>query len=170
MSHAEIDRQVALLAAGELGVAETSEVERHVTECAECRQLLDELRDTRELLSDLGAEEPDVEALAAVRESVLAATSPRRWPWISAVAAALVIALAIGGQQQWRRPAPVAPPVAVIYPPEVPEVRHTPGPPPAPVPEPVVVAAAQPAESMVIKMLTDDPDVVIYWLVEGATD
>ncbi len=166
MSHSEMEQQVALLAGGELGARETEGVERHLTDCAECRQLAAELRETRELLAGLGAEEPDERAVAAVRTSVLAAAAPRRWPLLVAVAAALVIAIAIGSVQQLRRPAPVPMPVAVIYPPEAPVVRHT----PKPAPEPVRVAAATPSEPMVIKIVTDDPDVVIYWLVEGATD
>ena len=37
----------------------------------------------------------------------------------------------------------------------------------APEPKPEPVLLAQNTEPLVVKMLTDDPDVVIIWLVEG---
>ena len=156
------------LAEGEFGAA----VEDHLLECAECRALAAELRE-------------NAIALAAMREDELsggAGFSPRTsvrpirpQVWIAAAAAALVL-LTIGLPRHRREtPLPPAPVVAAV-----------------PAPAPVVAASApvaaavtrkrthrtatvrervppkpaQPEETFMVKMLTPDPDVVVYWIVE----
>jgi hypothetical protein len=93
------------------------------------------------------------EALSALREEQLpplAVNIPRRgravYPWVAAAAAAAVLILAF---PYARRPEPPAP------------VKHPPALPALQVPE---IRPAK-AEPLRIKILTPDPNVVIYWLV-----
>lgn len=139
----------------------------HLKECEDCRALDREVR-------------LNLAALAELREEVIpvrAAARPRPWTWAVAVAAAAAIIAAIA----WPNPpapipaAPVAqiepPPatpalpeivpetVVAIAPPRVPSVRR-----PAPPPKPEV-----PQEPLLVKFFTDDPEVVIYWLIDPPT-
>lgn len=126
----------------------------HITECEECRALDREVR-------------LNSAALAELRNEVVPVRAPRRrWPWVAAVAAAAAITAMIA----WPVPPAPAPaePVAVLQQPSA-----------APVLPPVAKAAPvqrarparpkpapQPAEPLMVKFFTDDPDVVIYWLID----
>jgi hypothetical protein len=104
----------------------------------------------------LREEEVDDAVLAAVRRRVMAEVGRRRpfWLWGYALAAGLaVVVLAIG---LWPRPAVPPPPVAPVLRLPAPEVAKSPLPPPAP----------RPSEPLLVKMFTDDPDVVIYWIID----
>ncbi len=123
----------------------------HLTGCDDCRGLDGEVR-------------LNASALASMREEVIPARRARRWPWLVAAAAAVIAGIGLS-----YRPAPVVvpPQVATIQPQSV-----------APLlPEPVVakpvpvhrtrpVKPAEPAEPLLVKFLTDDPDIVIYWLID----
>ena len=141
-------------------------VEQHLDTCPDCRALARDLRENAVALSAMGAEEYVLEH-APVRP-------PRPGVWIGAAAAAVVLLLAL--PSLWpRKSAPVAAP-----PPPLPQVAASLAQVPvltaaAPVlalarprktrprkPEPV----PEPEETMLVKMLTPDPDVVIYWIVE----
>jgi hypothetical protein len=160
-------------------------IEAHLRICPDCRGLAEELRQDTIALAAMREEElPWVERLefphfaqlgwarwwhrlqpVRARISSLAGGFSRRW---AAVAAAAALALlAIG--PPWHRKA------AVVVPPSAPVVAA------APAPAPEIVAAApirkprrsvarpelpQPEETLMVKMLTPDPDIVIYWIVE----
>jgi hypothetical protein len=151
------------LAQGEFGAA----VEDHLLECAECRALAEELRE-------------NAIALAAMREEavpiLLTRAGPRSRIWIPAAAAAalVLLALALPRHRERTQAPPTMPPVAASSP------RPTSV---APAPAGASVARkrpyraatvkqrfapkpAQPEETFMVKMLTPDPDVVIYWIVE----
>jgi hypothetical protein len=151
------------LADGEFGAA----VEDHLLECAECRALAKELRE-------------NAVALAAMREEALPILRPqvrrRSRIWIPAAAAAALVLLALGlPRHRDRTPAPQ--PIAPV-------AASSPAPTPvAPAPAAAFVARkrpyraatvrerfapkpAQPEETFMVKMLTPDPDVVVYWIVE----
>lgn len=125
----------------------------HITECADCRALDREVRLNSAALAELRNEVIPVRA------------ARRRWPWVAAAAAAVIIAAV-----SWpTAPAPVpSPPVAVLRPvpaaPVMPSVvkaqpvRQARRPRPKPAP--------QTAEPLMVKFFTDDPDVVIYWLID----
>ena len=124
----------------------------HLTGCDDCRGLDREVR-------------LNASALAAMREEVIPVRRARRWPWLVAAAAVLIAGIGLS-----YRSAPV------VAPPQVASIQL---PSTAPVlPEPVVIAKpvpvrrsrpvkpAQPAEPLLVKFLTDDPDVVVYWLID----
>jgi hypothetical protein len=149
------------LAEGEFGAG----VEDHLRECAECRALARELRENSIALATM-REDSVVEQALACNGGFSRRQRPRIWIPV-AVAAALVL-LALGLPRRRRE----------VPPPPVPVVAAAPA--PTLVPEASVGAAvarkprrrpfepepAQPEETFMVKMLTPDPDVVIYWIVE----
>jgi hypothetical protein len=149
------------LAEGELGGG----VEEHLRECAECRAFAEELRENSIALAAM--REDSVVEQAFVRHSGF---SRRRRPriWIPVAVAAALVLLALGLPRRRRE----------VQPPPVPVVAAAPAPTLAgeasvgaavarkPGRRPVEPEPAQPEETFMVKMLTPDPDVVIYWIVE----
>jgi len=131
---------------GELG----RDAEVHLKECEDCRTLDQEAR-------------LNASAMVSMREDVIPVRRARRWPWL--VAAAAVVVAAIGFS---RLPEPNVAPVEVAV--FLPEAIA----PPLPIPLPDKPASARPrparpalpAEPLLVKFLTDDPDIVIYWLID----
>ena len=138
----------------------------HVAECEGCRDLAREIR-------------ANAEALAALRGEEFAAkpfVRPRRFPWVWGVAAAAALVLGIWLPRLFERQVIVAPEV-------IPAVAEVQVEPPAPEPaitkrtQPVrrvkarptpqeVLPVEEPAQPLMVKILTPDPDVVIYWLID----
>jgi anti-sigma factor RsiW len=167
--------RLALAAGGDLDPAGRIAVDRHVAGCAQCAETLAKLEETLEWLQAAHTRPIPEAHLAAVRSRVLAeldARPRRRWWWLALPAAVALCALLLA--LPWVRPAPVAPPPLVASAaPGVPALptrnlsgqtkTHHPRRAPrhhravAIVPEP-------PAESITVKLVTDDPNVVIYWL------
>jgi hypothetical protein len=139
----------------------SAEVEAHLAGCPNCRSLAAELRTNLEAMRELAD------------EVMPAVTMPERgvpwWKWTSA-AAAVIITLGAA----WWASRPAKPPqivsidvkvTGVVPKAEVPYVK-------AEIPEtltpakvPIVPVANR--EPLRVKMLTPDPDVVIYWLIDS---
>jgi hypothetical protein len=129
---------------------------------------------TRELLRE-AHQEPLAQAhFDAVRARVLERLQSRRrriwWPlWVGAslVATGVVIWVALVGQVV-RLPragqGPVPPIAATTRTPEVAPVA------PKPKPGRVHRARKPPTEPLLVKLITDDPDVVIYWIADPKGD
>lgn len=118
-------------------------VEEHLRLCAACRAFRDDLRENALALGELRQE-----ALPPVGILKPFPSFPLSFPWMSAVAAALALALVIPGI--WRATRPVEPePVKATTPAEI------------------TVTASLKTEPLKVKMLTPDPDVVIYWLIDS---
>lgn len=125
----------------------------HLTECDDCRSLDQEVR-------------LNASAMASMREDAVPVRRARRWPWVVAAAAVLVAAI---GLSYVRTPAEAPRQVAVIQPQPLatPPLPRTIVPKPAPVQRARSVKPMPPSdEPLLVKFLTDDPDVVIYWLIE----
>jgi hypothetical protein len=170
MSCLQWEERVALYAGGDLAPAEAQAVQHHVAECPGCQVLLSGLRESMAVVQDAHSIPVDGAHFAAVRARVMAEIEGRsawrwRFAWLYAMAAAAVVALGI----LWPRPesrmavpmpsAPAAPVVAKV---KLPVVRHV-----RVAPRTVVAKVQLPtetAEPMVVKILTNDPDVVIYWI------
>ena len=175
MSCNDWEERIALYAGGDLAPAEAQAVERHVAECAGCQLLLSGLRESLGVLREAHADPVEEAHLAAVRARVLSelgSGANRRWRlgWVYAMAvAAMVLLMAV-----WPRPAKrvvvTVPSAAVVPVAEAPRaeptapavVRHRKRP-----RKVVVVKAEEPAERLVVKLLTDDPNVIIYWITDS---
>jgi len=172
MTCREFEPLIALYAGSDLDTPDLVRVDEHLARCAGCRALLEDLQASRESLLDWGSEPVEGALLTAIRSGALARIGARRrrvWPWIAAAAAcaALAALLTVG-----------APPKAVPAPPppergvEIAEKAEAP--PPASRPAPrrrrVKRAPVIDGEPLIVKMLTDDPDIVIIWLVDQKGD
>jgi hypothetical protein len=189
MNCGESEERIALHAGGDLPPREAAAVDRHVAECAACQALLSGLRQTADALRAAHSEPVDSAHYAAVRARVLSELSRRQRPrWAYAALAAAAILLLVGvWPRATPRPQPQVPAVAAVRGAD-PLVR---GGPPGPLPRVTPEAAGRgrrtqgvprtrgsapplqqgepgpPAQPLVVKLITDDPDVVIYWISEG---
>lgn len=169
------EERIALYAGGDLSPREAGDVERHLAECSECREFAAAVTESLAALREVHEEPLEAAHLAAVRARVLAQLEPKRrsawrWAWIPALAAVLVAGFFLAGTGR----APVQPPLVALAPPPAPLVPPpapvNPEPPPAKKPPQRVVrvhrAKRTPpsAEPLMVKLITDDPNVVIYWI------
>jgi predicted anti-sigma-YlaC factor YlaD len=156
MTCTERERDLALLAGGELRDAE---LEQHVAECSHCREYLAGMS---VLLADLASDA--VPATPPIAAAVMRRIRIRRYRLTglgAAAAAGLLVAMLLSALM---RPvatlsvrAPAAPAVSaqpVVAESKPAPARHRRSP------------APKPAESVVVKLATDDPNVVIYWITD----
>jgi hypothetical protein len=143
----------------ELALASEPEMDasEHLAACSACREFAVELRANSEAMLALAAE--PMPPARRVR--------PARWPWVTAaaIAAMIVLMLAIFNKSAERAPLRArltdAPnPIA-----SAPEIQMQVSPVRAHIPRRAPKKHVQP-QLLQVKMLTADPDVVIYWQVE----
>jgi anti-sigma factor RsiW len=181
------EERIALHAGGDLPAPEAAELETHLAACEGCRGAAEVYRAGLELLRE-AHREPVAEAhYAAVRARVLAELRrPRRPVWRRMWVCGLVATAAVAVLLLLPRPAhtPERIEIAAIRPvgPQTEELA-----PAAPAglahprraaaslatrarKAPVGAAVSEPekrsAEPLVVKLLTDDPNVVIYWIAD----
>jgi len=179
------EERIALYVENDLAQAERLEVEAHVLDCAECRQFVEELRESQTIFKSLRAETVSPAALANVRERVLLGLESN-WMlrierflfaglrWRYALAGVVLVAVVSGSVWFWNEPeTPI--PVGELY--ERP-AGHRPALQPAVKPAaPLIEKTVRPVrrlkpkpaaepKQVVVKLLTDDPNIVIYWLVD----
>ena len=164
------EEKVALYAGGDVAPG----VEEHLTGCAGCQELANGLRESLGLLREAHGEAVDEAHLAAVRARVLSKLQRggRPW-WVWAMAAAAV--LVVVGVAVRPRPVVVVAPVARVETPViVPRVENT-----APAAgrsaratraRVAPAVAVERGEPLMVKLITDDPDVIIYWISDGKGD
>ena len=159
------------------------EVELHLDECAVCSALYSELLESRAALRSLREDSLDEALVAAVHARVMSRATPRgieRWLWAFRrqyvyVTAGLAVFIAASGVVIWQlrtEPAEIAAlsPLAAApaVPPKsepVPDVAST----PVPAKPRRRAAVKQPPtepHEVLVKLYTDDPNVIIYWLVD----
>ena len=138
-------QECELLLAGD---ERTRIVEDHLAICAACREFALDLRANSEAMHALSTE-----AMPRVLRP-----KPVRWPYVAAavaIAAVLILMLAIPKKPQ----APLAQIARITTPtmvPAQPVIHHT---------RKRVIHHEEP-QILQVKMLTDDPNVVIYWQIE----
>jgi anti-sigma factor RsiW len=171
---------IALYVEGDLDRPESLRVQEHLAACAGCREILEDFQTTQGALKDLGSEAVDPHLLNAVRSGVLAKIGePDRWApwrWGAALAAALamIAGLIVAPPRKPApdlRPAPIAQTPASVVDDAAPSTaapprRHS----RVRVRRPVNRPPAKEAAPLVVKMLTDDPNIVIIWLVDRTGD
>jgi anti-sigma factor RsiW len=175
MSCSKFETDIALYAGGDLPAGRIARVESHLAECADCRALADDLRASQSLLAELHDEPLEDALVAQVHSRVLAAVRPQAWTWgaglsprgtlvpLLALAAAVILAVVLAWPRHAVKPAPVArvaPQHAMPAPrPNIVPVHHR-----------VVhhhhTPAAQPGPPLLVQFVTDNPNIVIYWLVD----
>jgi len=166
MNCGRFESMIALDVEGDLPVRQAMRLAQHLENCADCRQFAEEMRASQAWWKSIRREAPPASVLAEVRWRKPGRMIP--WPflrWVPlAVTAGLFLAMLAGMMS--RRPELVPPKLqiaaAVPMPPTLPVVRVNPPVrkrPPKPKPEPLLV-----------KLVTDDPEVVIYWLVDHKGD
>jgi anti-sigma factor RsiW len=176
VSCSKFETDIALYAGGDLPAGRIARIESHLAECADCRGLAEELRTDRTLLGELRDEPLEDAMVAQVRRRVLAEVGaatrqPARLYWKLALAAAVVLAVAL----LWpRHPAPrgEAPRAVAASRPAPVEAGWEPAAGRGPAPHVRKhrprrsVPAAQPGPPLLVQFVTDDPNIVIYWLVD----
>jgi anti-sigma factor RsiW len=171
MNCSDWEERVALHAGGDLPPADAAEVERHLAECAACQVFASGLKQSLALVREAHHEPLATAHFSAVRARVVAELEQKRrraWSFgLAAAVAALLVMLALRPGRTPERRAPVVaanhPPVVVVREPVVPPPPHRrvarrvvrPVVPDTPTPEPLIV-----------KLQTDDPSVVIYWIAD----
>ena len=183
MNCSDWEERIALHAGGDLPPAEAMEVERHLRECAGCQVLASGLKQSLALLKEAHDEPLAAAHFSAMRARVVAeleqkrrrgALRARRWAWSFGLAAAVAALLVMLVLRPGRTPEHRAPVVAVNHPPVV-AVREpvVPPPPHRGVARRVARRVVQPSvpetpdsEPLIVKLQTDDPNVVIYWIAD----
>jgi len=180
MSCSKFETDLALYAGDDLPAGRVARIESHLAECADCRALAQDLRASQALLSELRDEPLDDAMVAQVHHRVLAEVKNTPWTWgagftprgalapLLTLAAALLLAVVL----LWPRHQPKHVPVARVEPAHVTPIAPMPGPDIVPVRHRVVrrhmrpAPAAQVGPPLLVQFVTDDPNIVIYWLVD----
>jgi anti-sigma factor RsiW len=177
MNCSDWEERIALHAGDDLPPAEAAGVERHLRECAGCQVLASGLQQSLALLREAHDEPLAAAHFSAVRARVVAKLEKGRRPswwraWTYGLAAAAVALLAMLALRPGRTP--VAVPTnrsltfAALSPPGVAARKQAGGPPPHRRAARGVVRANVPEpEPLIVKLVTDDPNVVIYWIADG---
>jgi hypothetical protein len=192
----DFEQLIALYVEEDLSGPERGRVEVHLKECSSCWDLAEDLKESQSVFKSIREDIPDATALSVVRERVLSEVGElHSMSWFErlllgglrrkAALASIALFLAGSGALWMSRTQDIvpAPPVFVVVPP-VPDIQPEPAiavPAPrrvrrrVPEPPPVLVAATAPQETeepkqVAIKFLTDDPNIIIYWLVDEKGD
>lgn len=193
MACREFEPLIALHVEDDLPAADRARVELHIRVCAHCMALADDLKESQTIFKSIRQNVPDQSMLQAVRARVLAEAGAarmssleriwfgvfRQWATLAGIAVFLLGAGALWlmhESEETSRPVAVVPtpaplpatrvepavpkPVPVVSVPKAPERRRKPAP----------ESTAPPVKQVAIKLLTDDPNVIIYWLVDEKGD
>jgi anti-sigma factor RsiW len=176
MRCARSEDDLALYVEGDLLEAKARELEKHLEECATCRAVVAELRESQAVFKSLREEVVSSAALAEVRNRVMAEVAAARgkvpwgrWLWaLAGVACVVMLALYSlprrGGEDA---PSEAKAQTGWSARPEHFAELTTPAPDGAipPLRGGESKRRQQPKQA-VMKLMTDDPDVVIYWLLD----
>jgi anti-sigma factor RsiW len=192
MSCSDFERLIALYVEDDLYVAEQRQVESHLNVCPECRSLAADLKRSQAVFTAIRRDLPDQMTLLSIRTRVLDEVAGmqsgnwfERWFFGGFRQRAMLAGIAmlfVGGWVLWSLQKPQAsvalPDVpVVVYQPAVVTLEPLPQtPPPVPAPkrrirQPRLISVAAPVDvseepqpPVTIKFVTDNPNVIIYWL------
>jgi anti-sigma factor RsiW len=190
MSCLDFEKLIALDAEGDLPERKAGKLVKHLKACRNCREFAGKLQASQAMLKSLAQEPVDETVLWQVRQRVLrgiaAELEPHRFPaWRFALGAVLVATVILAAVTLWRprgqgvsksiRETPMQSPLAAVRPaltaPEHPRTgtgraihvlrrrKESQG---------SLTASLKPVQvaQLTVKLVTDDPNVVIYWLVD----
>jgi len=174
MNCREWEERIALHAGGDLPHGEAAGTEAHLQDCPSCREFAAEMGVHGAWMREVHRELPAAADFAAVRAGVLKRLERKQRPaawglvWAGGLTALAAMFLLLWHSSR-REPARPAPQVAVARSP-VPTVEN-------PLTRPArrrhrahVVRPKQTPEPLLVKLITDDPDVVIYLVVDSKGD
>ncbi len=189
MNCADFERLIALDAEGDLPKQMAANVSAHLRTCRQCQEFAVKLETSQTLLKELGQEAPDEATLQEVRRAVLnrlpSEPDSKSFPvWRLAFGAA-VVAILILTVPALRRPSRTPSP-GIIAKTQVQltgeAMRQSPALPPRasaqgskgarvvkprkPLSGPLYARAKRQPEPLMVKLLTDNPKVVIYWQID----
>ncbi len=178
MTCTKLETWIALYVENDLPERKVRRLEAHLGDCSACRELAASLRESQAAVKDLRAEPVESAVLERIRGGVLEKIAaqesrparPCGWAWRLALAAAVIAAIGLGTLWRGERrevpkhevvvtPKPAEPPVAIAAKAQAPQKRR-------------VARARKPAPAketagpLVVKLNTDDPNIVIIWLVD----
>lgn len=196
MSCRDFEQQIALYVGDDLSSSERDRTEAHLRECSSCRALAEDIRESQAIFKSMRQDIPDAAAFAQLRERVtgdVGRLGSMSWlerflfGGLGRKAALAGLVLAIGGFATFRltQPETASPRSLTVVesnttPPRILSTRvyesQPPAAPPAPkrvrrsTPKTEVDASGDRAEQVPMKFLTDDPNIIIYWLVDEKGD
>lgn len=169
------EERIALHAGGDLPPKEAAETEAHLQDCAGCRDFAAELGEHVAWMREAQRDLPVQADFATMRAGVLERLEPRRRPvaswlvWAGGLAAIATLVFLLVRSPRSEPPKP-APQVALVKPP----VQRVESPPTRPTRRPRsrthAVHPKETPEPLMVKLITDDPDVVIYLVVDPKGD
>jgi len=181
MSCSRFEKLIALYAGDDLPERKARRVQAHLSACASCRRLAEELSASQSALKALRGETVEEALLLRTRQRVLARLAAQRperlrvaWRWACALPAGLMVGL---GAWMFLGRGPAPAPVPHQEPAQAPRAQVSRLAESAPRPairtafpsrravRPVARPPAAP-QPLLVKLITDDPSVVIYWLIE----
>jgi anti-sigma factor RsiW len=162
MSCGDWAERIALYAGGDLDDAARTEVERHLAGCEECREFARGMEECVSAIHEARDVEIAAAHFAAVRARVLSRLRPasRHGVWRWTTAAAIALAMVAGWTLLSRRPELPPPQVALARPP-APQLSATATAAPRKVRR---TRPPRPHEPLLVKIETDNQEVVIYWI------
>jgi anti-sigma factor RsiW len=192
MSCSDFEHLIAMYVEEDLSAVEHSRVEVHLKKCSNCWDLAEDLKESQAAFKSIRQDVPDATALSALRERVLSEVSGvESMTWFERflfgglrrkAALACIALVLVGSSAMWLARSPrvvpekvtvaaVEPLPPVVVPAPIPEAEPSSAPvrptrKRAPRPAPAVEETKQVA----IQFVTDDPNVIIYWLVDAKGD
>jgi len=160
---------------------ESKELAEHMQACERCREFARELEENRKALAEVTIPAAAFDAVRLRVRSEIQAKKRRTawWAWsaVAAAACAAILCVLLILPDKKIPSAPNAPHIAA----KTPNIERTPAYVPAVVRHPrvrhvnsgrlaVKTAPARQSDPLVVKMLTDDPNVIIIWLVNEKGD
>jgi anti-sigma factor RsiW len=193
MSCSDYEQLIALYVEEDLSASERGRVAAHIQECSDCWDLAEDLKESQAVFKSMRQDVPDTTALSVLRERVLSEAVDRApMAWFERflfgglrrkVALAGVALVVLGSGLLWTARSPR---VETVTPPVVTGERAPSVVVPIPVSDPQPVPAAprrapkrerriappqvEETRQVAIQFVTDDPNVIIYWLVDEKGD
>lgn len=191
MKCSDFEQRIALYVGEDLSAVERGRVEAHLKECSVCWDLAEDLKESQAVFKSIREDVPNAIALSALRERVLSEVSGlesmtwfERFLWgglrrKAALAGLALVVFGSGGLWLARSPRVTRQPPLVVSVRPAPAVGLAPSatesrPPAQSERTPKRVRRPAPAttepKQVAIQFVTDDPKVIIYWLVDEKGD